>query len=90
MKLKDISEAKKDDEDFSDLLDKYIDQEKIYSFEGIENLEKVVEAIGYDSLDNFFEDNSGALEAVIEWLRENGNHVSEWKEELKKAISDKE
>ena len=74
-------------------LRRYLDIKKMYHFEGsggVERLEKVItEVCGYDNawagtLQNFFADNSGAIEAVIEWI---GNQkCAEWKEHLEDMV----
>lgn len=66
-----------------DLVDAYCEQNKFYHFEGprgIKNFEQLVSVISYNDLDNFLEDNSGAIEAVIQWINDQDN--DEWKEEL--------
>lgn len=80
--LKMNTESEDDDKEFSELLEEYQDQEKIYNFEGnngLDNLNKICAAIGYrghgfkygSSLEEFLADNSGACVAIIEWLSEN-------------------
>ena len=79
--------------DISELLKRYVDQNRLYYFEGnrgVSNLKKIVtEVCGYNNsyggtLDNFFEDNPGAIDAVVEWI---GNQRStEWKENLKGLV----
>ena len=84
-----LNEEKLDDMDLGELLDKFIDDNKLYRFEGhrgAENFKKVVGAIGYRSTDDFFEDNSGAYEAIIEWIKDRNS--SEWVEALKEVVAD--
>jgi hypothetical protein len=80
-----------DDKDFSELFQEYERQEGIHGFEGdrgLDDLNKVCEAIGYrghdfkygSSLEHFLSDNSGACEAIIEWLNE--INLPQFKEEL--------
>jgi hypothetical protein len=70
-------------------LSNYMSENRMHCMEGergVKNLEKVMtEVCGYDGdwggvLRNFFTDNSGAIEAVIEWIGK--ARVSEWSENL--------
>ena len=70
-------------------LQRYLENNKMYSFEGsrgIQRMEKVVhEVCGYCNegegvLHSFFEDNPGAIEAVIEWIGK--QRCSDWKDNL--------
>lgn len=81
--------------DLSELVDQYIEQNKLYSFEGqrgVRNLTKLVEAIGYNSrfnnssIEAFLEDNSGAIEAMVEWIRERNS--PEWQESLSEQVAE--
>ena len=81
---KQISEMRSNS-DLAELVQKYMDQEKIYSMEGssgVRNLLKLVHVLdnNYSDLDSFFEDNPGALEAIVEWIEK--ARVSEWAENL--------
>lgn len=89
------------DESFSELLEEYKEQEKMYSFEqesGVEKLNKICSAIGYKEtgfrygspLEEFLQDNSGAMEAILAWIEENGDSVEEWKENLETNLPEKE
>lgn len=73
-------------------LDAFTTQENMYHFEGesgVRKLTKVVEALGYKdrytgSLEAFLADNSGALEALLEWI---GNQRStEWVDSIKEHL----
>lgn len=73
----------------SDVLDQYIDQEQMHSFEGergVKNLTNIVEALGYCNLKEFLSDNSGAINTIVEWIGE--QRCPEWKESLKDHIND--
>jgi len=68
----------------SNTLDQYIEQEGIGNFEGergVCDLKNIITTIGYDGwggvLDNFLADNSGCIEAIIEWIKEN-DYSGEW------------
>ena len=77
-----------EDLDFSEKVDKYLEQTCAWNLEGergIKTLTGLVKVLGYndawgDNLKEFFADNSGALEAVIDWIRE--QDVQEWDENL--------
>jgi hypothetical protein len=76
-----------DDCDLDTLIDKYCDQERLYSFEGpsgIRKFTKLVGAIGYRSLDEFLEDNPGALDSMVEWLK--SQNSNEWQDAVKAAL----
>lgn len=63
------------------LIEKYNEENKFYRYEsrkGVEQLYKLVGDLGYGdgqgacvgNLDAFLEDNSGAIEAIINWIAE--------------------
>lgn len=71
--------------------------------QGVENLCRLVNAIGYrdkqyfgqfasdgsyGDLINFLEDNSGAVEAIREWIAEQDEQ--EWKENIESRLPEKE
>jgi hypothetical protein len=69
---------------FSNTLDQYIEQEDIWHFEGergVRNLKNIITTIGYSGyggvLENFLADNSGCIEAMIEWIKAN-DYSGEW------------
>lgn len=69
--------------DLSDAVDMWIDANKAYSFEGqkgVSHLTDLVKQLGYSNLDEFLSDNSGCLEAMVEWIRD--QNVPEWIEYL--------
>lgn len=73
--------------DLSELVDYFIDANKIYSFEGdrgVKNFEKIVKVMGYDNLDKFLSDNSGCLEAMVEWIKD--ARVPEWVEKFQEDM----
>lgn len=71
-----------------DVFDRYIDFQKMYSFEsrqGVRNLTRLVNDInGYRDIEEFLEDNPGAIESIFEWISEQvkDGRVSEWVENL--------
>lgn len=77
----------------SEIVDKYLQDNNIYHFEGdsgVENLEKLVEALGYKDtgfrfgtpVEAFLSDNPGAQELIVEFIREWTDKNDEWKESL--------
>ena len=66
-----------------DALDKFIDDNKLYSFEGtsgIRKFEKITSALGYHDIHEFLADNSGCFEVMVEWIKSQRN--DEWFEKL--------
>ena len=79
------------EKDIGELIEKYTDQEKMYHFEGgrgVNNFEKLIGVLGYRNMDSFLEDNSGCLEAMIEWL--GTQHNDEWIEALEAELPEPE
>ena len=73
------------------LIEEWQNHNNFHRFEGesgVERLNKLTNAIGYkedgfrfgSSLERFLCDNSGAIDAIIEWIVE--QDLPEWKEEL--------
>lgn len=99
-----LVEAKKDDDDEDDddeedlnkldldeLIDKFIEVKKLHRFEGdtgVSNFEELVQALGYDDIDSFLADNSGCMEEMITWIRD--QKVDDWKEKLIDEIQEKD
>jgi len=76
-----------------EIMQKYRDEEKAYCLEserGIEFLNKLCSDLGYSEqrflhgspLELFLQDNSGACEALIEWITTFMEKNKEWKEAL--------
>lgn len=91
--------------ELSEWVDTYIEQEQLYRTEGrkgVENLCRLVGALGYrdpmyfgqfeggslGTLINFLEDNPGAITAIIEWIGD--TNVRDWKENLEMCVIDDE
>jgi len=76
--------------DLMSLIEKWQDRNKSYSFEGHRGVQRFVELLrvmgGYRDLDDFFADNSGAVEAVLQWAAD--RNVDEWEENLKSELGD--
>ena len=87
-------------EDFDEVLQRWQEQEKAYHYEGtqgVDNLEKLCKAIGYtrngayigaSPIFNFLADNSGAIDAIIEWM--GTQNVPEWVAELQNELPELE
>ena len=79
-----------------EMIEQYQNQENAFSTEGkrgVENLRKLISAIGYaeegthrGNLQYFLEDNPGCVSAIIEWIGEQG--VTEWKLALNEELVD--
>jgi hypothetical protein len=78
-------------------LDSYIQQERMYHFEGesgVKRLETIVGVLGYTSfmgqskLLTFLSDNPGAQEALVNWIGE--QRVSEWNDNLAGQLDDED
>lgn len=72
-------------------LDRYIEQEQLYSFEGepgVRNLTQLLKVIGYggygNTIENFLSDNSGCIDAIIEWINE--QDADEWNESIREEL----
>ena len=86
-----IVTERREEGDMADLIERYCDQEKMYHFEGgrgVNNFEKIVGVLGYRNMDGFLEDNSGCLQAMIEWL--GTQNIEEWKDSMKEQLTDEE
>ncbi len=78
-----------------EVLQQYLAENDMYRTEGpkgVNNLEKLVTALGYDSnysvsvLHAFLEDNAGCIEAMIEWI--GTRNVPEWKASIESQLQD--
>lgn len=81
-----------EDRSFDEVVDEFLDKKGIHQFEGprgLRNLDILAKGLGYrGGSSEFFEDNSGALEAVIEWIKQFGDRVPEWKESLESVLGE--
>lgn len=88
-----------EDKDLSELLREFVEQEKLWHFEGdsgLEKFEKICTAIGYpghqfrygDPIQHFLSDNPGAIQAILEWIEE--QNIPEWKESVISHLNEKE
>ncbi len=79
-----------------ELMEEHSSNQRYHSNEGargIANLEELIcdldgqykyNGIGVSTLHNFLEDNSGAIEAIRNWIEE--QNIEEWKENLRNTI----
>lgn len=74
--------------DQQELFDTYLDQKRMWHFEGdrgVRDLTKIVRTVcGYTDLHQFLVDNSGAVEAIVNWIRE--ANCPEWLESLQELV----
>jgi hypothetical protein len=68
--------------EFEELLDEWEQQNKIYSYEQPRNFTKLINALdsNYHTIEDFLEDNPGALSALRDWIAE--QNVSHWHESI--------
>lgn len=81
-----ITEARREG-DLADLIEKWMDQNRAYNMEGPSgerNFEKLIRVLGYRDMSEFLQDNSGALNAMVEWLGTMRN--TEWVEALRAEV----
>ena len=78
-----------------DNFDIYLDQNRMWHFEGhsgVDKLKKVIRDIcDYqdhfrNNLEEFLADNPGATEMIVEWIRNNIDTVQDWKENLASQV----
>jgi hypothetical protein len=78
-------------------LEKYMEQNRMYHLEGgmgVRAMKKIMkEVCGYSNdwmgtLENFFADNPGAVQAVVEWIGEQNN--TEWTSNLAAMVENDE
>ncbi len=79
--------------EFGELVEKWQVDNKIYHFEGttgVDRFEKLCKVLGYTDgnyfnaspILNFLSDNSGAIDALVNWIKESGIYVDGWKKNL--------
>lgn len=75
-------------ESMQGLIGELCDKLNFYNFEGSRGIQRFTQLVkiigGYDSLDEFFEDNSGAFEAIISWIE--SCHIPEWEQNIKNYL----
>ncbi len=81
-----IIKEDEDDEDeksLSELVDEFINNHKLYSWEGSRgqrNFEQLIGVMGYSNLEEFLHDNPGCIEAMVDWIK--GCEIPDWKDAL--------
>jgi len=83
----------------SEAFEKFREQQ-IHSIEGsrgVRCLENLFEALGYGegfmrgrALEEFFGDNPGAIEAVVEWVGEQAEDCEDWSQRLEDSLEQEE
>ena len=87
------TEAEVEELDGSVVLRKWQDKNRAWNFEGdsgMDKFEKLVEALGYrdtgfrhgSPIEAFLSDNPGAMEAILQFVEEQLDQNSEWRENL--------
>lgn len=83
--------------DMSEVVDQYMSENNMHCMEGargVRQFEKLARALGYSdicsvsTLHAFLEDNSGCIEAMVEWIKTTRN--PDWKDELESQIEEPE
>ena len=83
--------------DMSEVVDQYMSDNNMHCMEGargVKQFEKLARALGYSdtfsvsTLHAFLEDNSGCLDAMVEWIK--GTRNPDWKDELESQIAEPE
>ena len=77
----------------TDILETYLDQNKMYNFYGRSGVEQLTtltrDLIGGNwshTLEDFLEDNPGAMEAIVEWIRDQTARNKEWQDNLQEHV----
>jgi hypothetical protein len=88
-----MHESDDEDVDMDSLIDRWSKCNRCYSFEmdsGVRDLENLVSCLddNYRSLHEFLADNSGAMNAIVDWIRTEGDRVQHWKMNLESALED--
>lgn len=70
-----------------DNLEEYLDQEchTLEGTQGLCNMEKLVDVLGYKDMDDFLMDNSGAIEAMVNWI--GSRRDSDWSSKLQEQLN---
>ena len=78
-------------DEFEDILERFLNQERMYHLEGdrgLEHLNNLANTLGYQrsgfmygsSLERFLSDNPGAQQAIVDWI--SNQNVEQWKFDL--------
>lgn len=89
--VEDKGESLSEGKDLDELIDAWMEKNNAWRTEGqrgVDNIEKLIRALGYRNMDGFLEDNPGAIESLFNWIKE--QNVSEWKEALAEFDEDNE
>ncbi len=79
-----------DESTFDEVLDEYLEVEDIRFDESddVDDFYKVIHGIGYKGLAGFLEACPGAIEHLMEWIREMGKESPDWKANLEECLPD--
>ena len=71
-----------------ELMETWMDKNGV-RFDDEQDLTNLIEVLGYrQGLREFFGDNPGAIEALFNWISENIDNVTDWKENLRDELAD--
>lgn len=87
----DEEEEEQEELEPQELLDWYKTTNRMYSWEGSSGVRKfteMVKSLGYRDLDDFLSDNSGALDAMEEFIRTWLDRSDEWVENLRNEVEE--
>jgi hypothetical protein len=83
------------EKDGQEIFEEYLNYHKLFRFEGnggIRKLSKIIRDINpdYTTIEEFFEDNPGAIHSVVDWIGEQIDGIDEWKDGLESTLPEKE
>lgn len=88
----------KEDKDLDEILDRYMQENQLYHFEGESGVEKfkgLLSDLGYDDdrfrngiLGLFLADNPEAIECLLEWIGK--ANIQEWRESLSSHLEEED
>lgn len=84
-----ITQVTEDKVNFDELVDKFLNDNKLYSFEGPSGLRKFIQFVKildpkYNTIEAFLEDNPGAFEALLNFII--NSNIEEWIDNLKAEL----
>ena len=87
--LKENKDEDVDEMSFDELIDEYMDREGMHHMDSLRATRKfplMLQVLNddYTDFDSFFLDNPGALESLVEWIKD--QNISEWTVNIKNAL----
>jgi hypothetical protein len=81
--------------DLSEVLNEYTNRRGFHTEgeSGVNSLEELVKAMGYEdqfgtAIDHFLSDNSGCIQAILEWIGE--QNIQEWAEGIESQLTEED